>query len=130
MVQGNLMPRPASILSSVITVTFIGQGRITVEKLRKLFHVRRHIVFEALVWLKRHNPKYYADINIDSERLNQLPEDDVPIKISAVVQQTTDEGLVDQESSGYVPIPGPSSRTILGDADEGKYFLCYLQSII
>ena len=105
MVQGNLMPRPVSILSSVISVTFIGRGKLTVRNLRNLFWVRREAVLEALVWLKVNDPKYYGHINIDADRLCQLPEDDIPIEITTIVRQSTDEGLILQESAGYVPIP-------------------------
>jgi hypothetical protein len=56
----------------------------------------------ALQWLKANN-RYYADIDINTERLTELPEDDVPEEILSVVRQSTDIGLVDQESAGYVP---------------------------
>jgi len=59
-------------------------------------------VSRALAWLKENNPKYYGDIVISADELNQLPEDDVPDEILGVIRQSTDEGLVDQESSGYV----------------------------
>jgi hypothetical protein len=60
-------------------------------------------VFEALHWLKTNNPKYYGHIEIDRSRLEQLPEDDVPMEVLGVVRQSTDTGLVDQESNGYAP---------------------------
>ena len=68
-------------------------------------------MLEALIWLKSNNPKYYSHINIDADRILQLPEDDIPIEISGAIQQTTDTSLIDQEESGYVPehqasIPG------------------------
>jgi len=90
------MPRPAAVLSSVISVTFIGQGPLPIQRVRKLFRVRRQVVLEALVWLKDHNPKYYGDVIIDAERLSALPEDDVPLEISSIVRQSTDLGIVDQ----------------------------------
>ena len=60
--------------------------------------------FEALRWLKTHNTKYYGHITIDLDCIRQLPEDDVPPEILGVIRQTTDMGLVDQESAGYVPM--------------------------
>ena len=50
-----------------------------------------------------HNPKYYGDINIDKAHLDNLPEDDVPVEIMANIRQSTDTGIVEQESAGYVP---------------------------
>ncbi|OJA18664.1 hypothetical protein AZE42_12872 [Rhizopogon vesiculosus] len=46
---------------------------------------------------------YYGDVDIDSERIRQLPEDDVPDELLEGVRQSTDSGVVDQESEGYLP---------------------------
>lgn len=103
MVEGCLMPRPPAILASVISVTFIGLGELPRNWLRTTFRVRRHFIAEALRWLKDHNPKYYGNIEISNSRIQQLPEDDVPEEISSLVRQSTDTGIIDQESEGYVP---------------------------
>ena len=102
MVEGQLMPRPPTVLSSLIAITYIGAGRIPKNWIHSTFRVRRHHVARALDWLKANNPKYYSDIVISQEQLNQLPEDDVPDEILGVIRQSSDVGLVDQESSGYV----------------------------
>ena len=102
MVEGKLMPRPLAVLPSLIAITYIGAGRIPKNWFHSTFRVRRHHVSRALAWLKENNPKYYGDIVISADELNQLPEDDVPDEILGVIRQSTDEGLVDQESSGYV----------------------------
>ena len=102
MVEGKLMPRPLAVLPSLIAITYIGVGRIPKNWLHSTFRVRHHHISRALTWLKENNPKYYGDINISADELNQLPEDDVPDEILGVIRQSTDEGLVDQESSGYV----------------------------
>lgn len=67
----------------------------------------------ALLWLKENNAKYYGDIEINAERLSHLPEDDVPEEIHALVQQTEDIGVLDEESDGYVP----------NDNNEGSFIL-------
>lgn len=102
MVEGKLMPRPLAVLPSLIMITYIGIGRIPKNWLHSTFRVWRHHVSRALTWLKENNPKYYGDIVISAGELDQLPEDDVPDEILGVIRQSTDEGLVDQESSGYV----------------------------
>ena len=102
MVEGKLMPRPPAVLSSLIAITYIGVGRIPKKWLHSTFRVRRHHVSRALSWLKENNPKYYGDIIIGDSELNRLPEDDIPDEILGVIRQSEDEGLVDQESSGYV----------------------------
>ena len=101
MTQGNLMPCPPSILPLVISVTIIGQGQVPKWKLWSIFHVQ--CVFEALHWLKYNNPKYYGNIVIDRSCIQSLPDDDVPDEILGIMQQNTDEGLVEQESASYMP---------------------------
>ena len=104
MVQGDLMPCPTVILPSVISVTFIGWGDLPKYWLWTTFHVCHQVIFEALRWLKTHNTKYYGHITIDLDCIHQLPEDDVPAEILGVIQLTTDMGLIDQESVGYMPM--------------------------
>jgi hypothetical protein len=102
MVEGELMPRPPEVLASVISVTYVGLGELPKNWLHNTFRVRRDVVRRALVWLKASNPKYYGHIRIDPARIQALPEDDVPLAISSVIRQSTDTGIVDQESDGYV----------------------------
>jgi hypothetical protein len=68
-----------------------------------MFRVRRRVVHNALTWLKENNSAYYGDVEISIERIQQLPEDDVPEELLHGVRQCTDSGVVDQESEGYVP---------------------------
>ncbi|KAF7349988.1 ATP-dependent DNA helicase [Mycena venus] len=102
MLAGDLMPRPPAVLASVISVTYIGRGNLPKNWLRSTFRVRRKAVSDALCWLKENNPKYYGHIKIDSSRLAALLEDDVPLAVTSLVRQSTDTGIVDRESTGYV----------------------------
>jgi len=77
MIEGQLMPRPPSILSSLIAITYIGAGRIPKNWIHLTFRVRRYHVSRALNWLKVKNPKYYGDVVISQHQLNRLPEDDI-----------------------------------------------------
>ena len=75
------------------------------------FRVRKSVVLGALLWLKHHN-KYYQNVNIDYDSLNELPEDGnlsglTGIKISRNVEEDiplleNDENSHDAES--FVPI--------------------------
>ncbi|KIL55634.1 hypothetical protein M378DRAFT_90614 [Amanita muscaria Koide BX008] len=94
MLQGRLMPRPLSLLPSVITITFIGRNQLSRHGLKAIF--------------RNNHPKYYGDIEIDPDRLLLLPNDDIPDELLGVVRQATDTGIVDQESAGYVPPDGDS----------------------
>ena len=103
MVKGKLMPRPPEILASLISVNFIAVGEVPKAWLHPTFRVRWTVLLRALQWLKQNNPKYYGDIEISEERLNELPEDDVPEEINAIVRQTEDTGILEEETDGYVP---------------------------
>lgn len=116
MVEGKLMPRPPTILSSLIAITYVGVGKIPKKWLHSTFRVRRHHVVRALRWLQDNNPKYYGDITISEDQLDQLPEDDVPDEILGLIRQSNDAGLVDQESSGYVRTEDIGSSSTLQSA--------------
>ena len=112
MLEGKLMPRPLTILSSLISVTYVGVGKLPKNWLRSTFRVRREAVAAALVWLKANNPKYYGNITISADALKNLPDDDVPDEILSIIRQSDDIGILDQEGAGYVRTDdiGMSSR--------------------
>ena len=101
MVMGRMLPRPPTVLPSLISITFFGRGKLPKSRLRNLFKVRRQAVREALLWLKANNP-YYADVDIDEDALALLPEDDVPTDLYDVMRQSEDVGVVEEERAGYV----------------------------
>ncbi|EMD31208.1 hypothetical protein CERSUDRAFT_78293 [Gelatoporia subvermispora B] len=109
MVQGHLMPRPPALLVSILSVTFIGLGELPRHWLKSTFRVRRQAVFNALRWLQENNQRYYGNIEIDPERVKNLPEDDIPVEILQVIRQTEDTGIAVKESEGYVPSDGDAS---------------------
>ena len=101
MLNGQRMPSPVRTLASVIAITFVSKRKLPMDWLKKTFRVRREAVHDALLWLKNNNP-IYADINIDQCRLAELPEDDVPEELLAVVRQEEDEDLADKERESYL----------------------------
>jgi hypothetical protein len=123
MIKGSLMPRPPAILASIISVTFIGAGTLPSRAISSIFRVRRHVVLRALQWLKKNNKKYYGDINIDTDQLSKLPEDDVPPEILAIIHQSSDVGIVDEESAGYVPKDDDCMETSEQDNKTGNAHL-------
>lgn len=117
MLEGNLMPRPPALLASLISVTFIGIGQLRKSWLQQFFCVQHRKVHAALSWLKKNNPKYYGNITIDPNRLAQLPENDVPPEILSIVRQSTDTGMIDQESAGYVPVEEEDQDSLMLQTD-------------
>lgn len=118
MISGNLMLRPPEILASLVTVAFIGDSRLPKHWMGKIFQVQWQAITKALQWLKDNNSDYYGDIVIDTDRLCRLPDDDIPPEIMMTVHQTTDNGVMDQESAGY--IPQDEILTVENDGSEGK----------
>ncbi len=103
MVQGSFMPRVPKILASLISVTFVGSGGLPKRWLQNIFRVRRNFVLQALLHLKATNVKYYGHIEISEAALRLLPEDGIPMELLCIIRQCTDDGMIDQESAGYVP---------------------------
>lgn len=101
MLKGQRMPSPVGSLASVIAITFVGKRKLPADWLKKTFRVRRQVVFDALLWLRSHNP-IYGDIEIDNVRLEELPEDDVPQELLSVVRQEEDEEMAEKERESYV----------------------------
>ena len=96
------MPHPMDILVSIMSVTFIGQGTLPKNWPCTTFKVRRSAIWDALVWLKVNNLKYYGDIEIDDACLYALLKDNVSAEILVNIKQITDAETFDQESARYV----------------------------
>jgi hypothetical protein len=62
--------------------------------------------------LKNNNPKYYGSVDIDMNRIMDLPEDDIPVEITSVIRQSEDTGAINQEEGGYVPLHDGSLENI------------------
>ena len=99
------MPPPSSILAATVGVTFVGPRNLPEKTLPGFLRVNRMRVRNALEWLKQNNP-LYADIEISTERLNELPSDGFPKEISTLTRHLTDEMLLADETDGCVPEEG------------------------
>ncbi|KIL55393.1 hypothetical protein M378DRAFT_188670 [Amanita muscaria Koide BX008] len=102
MIQGQKLPQPPRILPAVIAVTFVGAKIFPKNWLKGVLRVRREKVATALRWLITNNP-LYQKFTLDQERLAELPEDDVPIEILAIVRQEPDSSVLAEEADSYVP---------------------------
>ena len=102
MVEGKLMPCPLSVLSSVISITYISIGKLPKNWLHSTFYVWQEAMASVLAWLKANNPKYCSNIVISPNGLKRLPDDGIPDEILSIVRQSNDLGILDQEGAGYV----------------------------
>lgn len=97
-----VMPPHASILAATVGVTFVGPKNLPERTLPGFLRVNRARVRSALQWLKANNPVYHQ-VTISTDRLNELPVDDVPDEISSLARHSEDASLLAQENDGYVP---------------------------
>ena len=113
MLRGNLMPRRPQILASVISLLYIGKGKLPLRMLRNLFRVRRHVVLQALHWLQINNTKYYGQIQLDHDALRSLPEDDVPDAIINIIRHSHDVDAVERERAGHTQHDDGGEKAII-----------------
>ena len=101
MLEGNLLPPHAEMLSNIIAITFIGTKRLPMNWLSRTFQVRRSVVHEALQWLQANN-ELYSDIVISHEQLDTLPQEGISPEVMALICHEEDETAAVQEREGYV----------------------------
>ena len=100
--SNHIMPQSPTILAATIGVTFVGPRNIPQKTMPGFLRVNRTRVRMALDWLKENNP-FYEHITISVERLDALPEDDIPEEIVNLVKFSDDTRLLAEEQDGYVP---------------------------
>ena len=122
MLRGQRMPSPVRTLASVIAITFVSSKILPMGWLKKTFRVRRTVVYDALMWLKAHNP-IYADICVDEERLNELPDDDIPQELLSIIRQEEDDEIVKREKESYVTENDEYENH--GNEDDGQSVLLF-----
>jgi hypothetical protein len=121
MVTGQRMPSSCRVLASVIAITFVSSRRLPTDWLKKTFRVRRIVVHDALIWLKKNNP-IYSDIRIDERRLAELPNDDVPDELLAIIRQEEDDDLAEREQESYLKGEVENEDLFGKHEDDGEFF--------
>ncbi|KAF8132270.1 hypothetical protein EV363DRAFT_1397930 [Boletus edulis] len=122
MLEGQLMPQPTVELASILAITYIRKKKLPSSWLKSTFRVRRRVVYGALVWLKANN-EIYQDIQISQERLETLPEDDIPVEILAAVRHSEDFEVVEKEREGYVPVEEVDEALLNMEGKESGYIV-------
>ena len=101
-----VLPPPIDEILTYICIIFVGSSEISKEWLRtkaKPLVVRREKVYNALRWLKDHNP-LYKDIEIATENVHALPEEDVlPYHVERVFPDEAQEAVVSRYDNEVVP---------------------------
>ncbi|KAA1471058.1 hypothetical protein DENSPDRAFT_775768, partial [Dentipellis sp. KUC8613] len=69
-----VLPRTPADVNGLMSVVFVGPGKLKTSSLRNMFYVRKEKIWNLLTWLKQHNPMY-KDIVLDRDVLDLFPED-------------------------------------------------------
>jgi hypothetical protein len=118
MLEGQIMPNPASTLASVLAITFVGSMSLPKDWLKSTFRVRRRRVYEALIWLKGNN-SLYGDISIEEQRLQMIPEDGIPEEVISLIRHEENGEIADREEGCYInPFEKGKETTV----DSGDFF--------
>ena len=97
---------------------------VKVKGRKDTFHdvnVRRQKVYNALIWLIQNNP-HYADVAIDHQALNTLPDNAVP---PAILTVETDDNIVHENNQPDLgpPSDNPSEDTVYNESTDMSSFL-------
>ena len=94
------LPADPSILVDTIKVVFIGSGVPSKEMLKKVYAVRREVVYNALTFLVQNHPLY---TNIRISHYVHLPDDGIPDQIWTTI--AVHEGAYEdkKEHANYTP---------------------------
>ncbi|KAF8416207.1 hypothetical protein L210DRAFT_3656731 [Boletus edulis BED1] len=65
----------------------------------------------------------FRDIAISPERINALPEDDIPIEISVAIRHEDDDQTAMKEQAGYVPTDDLEREEDVQETDERENFV-------
>ncbi|KAG1744864.1 hypothetical protein EDD22DRAFT_982055 [Suillus occidentalis] len=82
----SVLPRTPADINGLLSVVFVGPGKLDPAVLGTIFRVRRSKIWSFLVWLKHHNRLYHA-IPLDADVMAMYPEDNLlPGMAHAVIE--------------------------------------------
>lgn len=71
----SILPCTPTDINGMLSVVFLGAGKINAQSLQNMFRVRKKKIEDFLIWLKDYN-HLYTHIPIDKDILDMYPEDD------------------------------------------------------
>ena len=70
----SVLPRTPADVNGMLSVVFVGAGKFEKKSLQNMFRIRKHKVWNFLLWLKNHN-RLYTFIPLDMRAMDLYPED-------------------------------------------------------
>ncbi len=109
------LPHLVTDLTNIIVV------KLQEEVAFKYFVVRRDNVLNALLWLKKNNP-HYADIKIDSQKVNLLPShDNVHHQLKMSIEEELSEDVKNAIDEGNTDCDDTENTEEIDDEDDIVY---------
>jgi hypothetical protein len=120
----NLLPRPASSLPDMIRVVWTGKNRPKYnESIQHDFTINKQRVYNALVWLMKHNEDY-KDVEMDKAEFDRWPSTFIAQNLLNGMGHVMDSSLDDAARSGVATedldssdVVGDMPRTVSGIVD-------------
>ena len=103
----SVLPRTPSDINDMLSVVFIGPGKLQQKHLKNLFCIRKQKVWSFLLWLHDYN-FLYSNIVLNPDILSQYPDDDcLPGLEDCIIVDITlkAKSVFNQETAGFSEHP-------------------------
>jgi hypothetical protein len=115
----SVLPRTPADINGMLSVVFVGAGKFEKKSLQKMFRIRKHKVWEFLLWLRSHN-RLYATISLDLHAMNLYPDDGfLPGIEDRIIQdnEISAETIFLEETAGFLEHPAELFRSATSNLD-------------
>ena len=107
------IPDSPTDVNNMLTIVFLGVGKLKLDKLGNVFRVRKYKIWAFLIWLKAHN-RLYESLPFDENIVNLYPEDGMLTGLDQHIIQDAEidaEKIIGEETAGFTNHPASSFRT-------------------
>lgn len=108
----SILPRTPTDINGMLSVVFIGCGKLNMSSLKNMFRVRKYKIWNFLCWLKANN-QLYSHIPIDINIVNMYPEDGTlpGLQEAIIYNHEIDPDIVfNEETAGFGAHPAAVFR--------------------
>jgi len=114
-----VLPRMPTDINDMLSIVFIGTGKLRLESLKDMFRVRKARIWEFLMWLKSHN-RLYMCLKFDEAIMNLYPDNGMLPGLEEKIIQDHEldaQKIFDEETAGFHSHPATAFRESKSSAD-------------
>jgi hypothetical protein len=118
----SVLPRTPADINGMLSVVFVGPGKLKIDQLGAMFKIRKNKVWQFLVWLTRNN-KIYLDMPLDKSIMDLYPDDGpLPDLEAAIIHDNSLDAkqVFLEETAGFSEHP---AELIHADDNQPQIFL-------